>query len=330
MTQRFGWTGRDDPGDGTMTKRWHHVVRRFTEDFDHDDCIGGIVGFACDLGVERNQGRLEARLGPDAVRKELAGLAWHGGQGTLIDYGNISLPETTPVGDPLAAGQAKLGEQVDAALRRSGPALVIGGGHETAVGSFGGLLEYYADQPGQRLGIINLDTHFDLREPGSDGATSGTPFHQIRQTLEARGQEMNYLCLGIAETSNTLELFDRARRWGAGYLLDRELRPHLMVPVWPKIDNLLEHCDVLYLSLDLDVLPHWQMPAVSAPAAHGVGIEVVEDIIEYLADKRGAGKVSWPLSDVVEFNPQFDQDGRAARVAARLCAKLMRAMMIGI
>ncbi len=58
MTQRFGWTGRDDPGDGTMTKRWHHVVRRFTEDFDHDDCIGGIVGFACDLGVERNQGRL--------------------------------------------------------------------------------------------------------------------------------------------------------------------------------------------------------------------------------------------------------------------------------
>jgi formiminoglutamase len=138
--------------------------------------------------------------------------------------------------------------------------------------------------------------------------------------LEERGQQLAYLCLGVSETANTRALFERADAWGVDYVLDRDMRPHLLDQVKAKIDQFLSRCDVLYLTIDLDVLPHWQMPAVSAPAAYGVGIDVIEDIITHLAH---AG-IDWPLTDVVELNPKLERDGTGARVAARLCDHAVR------
>ncbi len=325
MNKQFEWTGRSDPEDGALAKRWHHAVRAVGPDGETPSPMAGLVGFACDLGVERNKGRVGAAAGPDAIRKALANLAWHGGDGVIGDFGTVGLAEGD--GDPLERGQDDLGRRVDEALRRAGPVLVLGGGHETAAGSFNGLLRFLDGQPSRRVGIINLDAHFDLRTPGENGASSGTPFHQIHQAAQERGMDFRYLCLGVAETSNTQALFERCRDWGVGYRLDSQVRAASMEGVRRDIDEFLADCDVLYLSVDLDVLPHWQMPAVSAPAAYGVPIDVIEDIVDHLAAKKAAGDIDWPLADVVEFNPAFDADGRAARVAARLCDKILRAIL---
>ncbi|MPN36614.1 Formimidoylglutamase [bioreactor metagenome] len=75
----------------------------------------------------------------------------------------------------------------------------------------------------------------------------------------------------------------------------------------------ISEVDKLYLTVDLDVLPVGEMPAVSAPAALGVPLATLLKLIEPVCR---SGKLQ--AVDVVEFNPRFDNDGRSARVAARL------------
>lgn len=313
MSKQFTWTGRVDPEDGEYAKRWHQIVTTSPQ----PDNFASLIGFPCDLGVRCNKGRPGAEQGPDAIRAALANLAWHGMDGHIYDRQN------TPVGLDLAQAQIKLGEEVERALKEDTKVVVLGGGHETAVGSFTGLLNYLKKDTNASIGIINLDAHFDLRKPGKNGISSGTPFYQIHEMLAQRGQKMKYLCLGISETSNTKALFERSRKWDVQHMLDTEIRPHMLTQVTDKIDHFLESCDHLYLTVDLDVLPHWQMPGVSAPASYGVSLEIIEDIIIHLATKQ----IKWLLSDLVEFNPKHDIDQHGAKTAARLCNKIIRAMI---
>ena len=49
-----------------------------------------ILGYACDEGVKRNEGRIGAALGPDAIRKQLAKLPNHLRKNTLVlDTGTV-------------------------------------------------------------------------------------------------------------------------------------------------------------------------------------------------------------------------------------------------
>jgi len=72
-------------------------------------------------------------------------------------------------------------------------------------------------------------------------------------------------------------------------------------------------CDHLYLTIDLDVLPAFEAPGVSAPAARGVPLGLIEPLIETVRD---SGKLR--LADIAELNPDYDIDHRTARAAARL------------
>ena len=83
--------------------------------------------------------------------------------------------------------------------------------------------------------------------------------------------------------------------------------------VIPQIEHLIARYDRLYLTIDLDVLPACEMPAVSAPAALGVPLATLLRIVEPLCR---SGKLQ--AVDLVEFNPQYDIDSQGARAAARL------------
>lgn len=307
----FKWNGRHDPEDGSNAKRWHHAVNGQNA----TDSIG-LIGFACDIGVERNKGRIGAAEAPNILRAALANLAWHG-KTEICDYGTIRT-QTNISEDPLLSAQTALSEKVAEALSQSGKVIILGGGHETAFGSFLGL-NAHTDK---RIGIINLDAHFDIRLKGENGYSSGTPFTQIRQVMQEQGQDFQYMVLGISRTGNTKALFNRADEWNMRYIEDKDISAETLPEVYKAIDAFLNTIDVLYLSLDLDVLPHWQMQAVSAPSGFGVDVALIEEIIRHI----GKSSVHWPLSDVVEFNPSLDTNGCSARSAARLIDTIAREM----
>lgn len=66
------------------------------------------------------------------------------------------------------------------------------------------------------------------------------------------------------------------------------------------LDAFIARCDHLYLTIDLDVLPAAVMPGVSAPAARGVELAVIEPLIAHI---RASGKLR--LADLAEYNPNW-------------------------
>lgn len=306
------WQGRDD-GDGREHRRWHQQVQLTMAGDGLRGRDGGValVGFASDEGVRRNGGRPGAAAGPDALREALAPLALHTDL-PIFDAGTVVVE-----GEDLEAGHEAVGGLVAELLDAHDLVVVLGGGHETAWGSYLGRTR--ADRlQDARVGVLNLDAHFDLRE--AERATSGTPFLQMATTDAEAGRIFDYTIIGIAEPSNTAALFDKADELGVSYVLDIDCGASHLGEVLNVVDDLLTRVDVVHLSIDLDVLPAAVAPGVSAPAAYGVPVEVIEAVCRQVA---ASGKLA--LLDVVELCPPMDVDSRTARTAARLVTTCVHA-----
>jgi formiminoglutamase len=305
------WSGRFD-GDGTEHRRWWQAVSPYVPGaalpINSGLAPAVILGFASDEGVRRNKGRTGAAAAPAAIRAALGPLAFHLDR-SVADAGDIVVADGA-----LEAGQARAGQAVAAMLDAGRLTVVLGGGHETAFASYLGVAGSEAVRGGRRLGILNLDAHFDLRaEPLP---SSGTPFLQMAHAEAAAGRDFRYAVVGISQPNNTQALFNTADRLGVQYLLDEDCTAER---VRMFVANFMDSVDVLYLTIDLDVLPASVAPGVSAPASYGVPLPVISAVCRQVAD---SGKLLH--LDVAELNPEFDLDGRTARVAARLVNTLLR------
>lgn len=84
------WQGRDDRAESPNALRLFQTITlsaAFSPENYREQIA--LLGFACDEGVKRNQGRTGAAGAPDALRKALANLASHQGHDRLVDLGNI-------------------------------------------------------------------------------------------------------------------------------------------------------------------------------------------------------------------------------------------------
>ena len=167
-----------------------------------------------------------------------------------------------------------------------------------------------------RIGIINFDAHLDIRQ--SDVATSGTPFRQIAEHLEAQDQPFHYCCIGVSRFSNTAALFDRAEQLGVHIISDEDCTNKKWKKLAAQIETFINDVDVIYLTIDMDCLPASVVPGVSAPAAYGINLAFVERAVKRI---MASGKVK--VADIAEINPTFDIDARSCKVAARLLATII-------
>lgn len=317
MIQAFDnslWTGRDDSQElGDVRRLFQIVEGARPEHVPPQSSV--LLGFACDAGVARNKGRIGSALGPSAIRKILAGLPAHHFQ-KLFDCGNVVCKE-----DDLESAQQQLGQEVSMLLARDCVPVILGGGHEIAWASYLGLKPWLENQEvltgrARKLLILNLDAHLDLRS--SRPANSGTPFDQIASDCLHDNRCLRYACWGVSVLGNTPALFERAAQIHADIILDHQLQERHLDLALSRLDRLLAEADDVYLTIDLDVFPASVVPGVSAPAAFGVPLSVVEALA--IRVKR-SGKMR--LADIAEYNPVFDIDQHSARVAARLAWMLL-------
>ena len=336
-THNFVWTGRNDLEDGELGTRVHHITKQVQSTDLHNglnDNTVALVGFASDAGVARNKGRVGAKQAPNLIRKALANMAWHN-DARVSDLGDIKCND-----DQLEVSHKQCADVIANALSTS-KVITLGGGHEVAWASFQGLAEHLNQTAHShksdglhnaqsvhkpKIGIVNFDAHFDLREFESDIAdvkpSSGTPFNQISEYCHAHQWPFQYACLGVSAASNTKALFNKADQLGVWYEHDRDITQVNQTAQLVKLQKFIADCDYLYLTIDLDVFPAATAPGVSAPAARGVSYEALAPFLEQIF--KHSEKLI--IADIAEYNPDYDVDGQTARLAARLCWYIASAM----
>ena len=302
------WTGRVDSEDGELGIRIHQVISDYDKFESSSVQPKVLLGFCSEEGVERNKGRIGAKNSPDLIRKSLANLPLHFSETDFIfDAGNISCDDKN-----LESAREEQINQVDKIIQQNHFPIIIGGGHETALGDFLALAKSY-----KNIGIINLDAHFDLRMPNPQ-STSGTPFYEMAKYCEENKLTFNYMPIGIQELGNTTALFARAEKLNVNFILADEIHFNLNLTL-DKIREYIAQFDAIYVSLDMDVFDVAYAPGVSATTINGLSPFQVKYILKVLMNSN---KVK--LFDLVEYNPQFDVDNSTSKLAAQMIYEILR------
>ncbi len=112
---------------------WHQEIEAaHIEDINSKKNINiGLVGYVCDEGVRRNQGRIGARKGPKSIRNKLGKLPIHHTGKKIIDFGDVICLDTY-----LEDCQKALSKTISKLIKHNVLPIAIGGGHDIAYRQF--------------------------------------------------------------------------------------------------------------------------------------------------------------------------------------------------
>ncbi len=308
------WKGRVDNPEDIDSFRMHQIVQLVDltnlSSVDKKSSKSNIcfVGFNCDEGVIRNLGREGAKHGAKYIRREFANLpVTFGTKMEIFDAGDIDC-----VDGNMEEAQEQLKIAVSLLIDNGYFPIVLGGGHELALGNYNGIVDFF-DKNGKNkpsLGIINFDAHFDLR-PYKNQGSSGTMFTQIADRCAEQSHPFSYMCLGVQASSNTISLFKKADLLGVKYILGKDFVEPNFESISKTIDEFIDKHELIYFTLCSDVINASFAPGVSAIQPFGMNAEVVLTFIKQIF--RSKKVVSF---DIAEVSPRFDQDNRTAKLIA--------------
>ncbi|MGG0643190.1 formimidoylglutamase [Sporosarcina gallistercoris] len=307
------WSGRIDDVTNRAAFRLHQAMQLNAPKESATSPTCALIGFSSDEGVRRNNGRVGAANAPDSLRIELAKLPWRQpANHHIVDLGTISCED-----GKLEEAQRELGQTVYESLTANHIPVILGGGHETAFGHYLGVREFAG--PEAKIGVINIDAHFDLRSY-SQQPSSGTMFKQMLDLNE----NTSYYVLGIQEFGNTQLLFDEADRLGVSYITERQLEELPVEQIYTQLHQFIATQDYIMLTLCSDVLDAAAAPGVSAPSPFGLSPKQVRELIRMVASARKT------LSfDISEINPLLDEDGRTVKLGAYLANEAIVSLLGG-
>ena len=168
--------------------------------------------------------------------------------------------------------------------------------------------------PLDKVGLVTLDAHFDMRETHS-GLSNGNP---VRALIEDGLPGANVVQVGLASFANSRKMHDDALAAGNLVITIGEVRRQGM---WMAIDRALEHvahCEALVVDCDIDVIDRSQFPA--APGARPGGM-AAHDF--FYAVRRLASDPRVRVIDLTEWDPPLDTTDLSALTAARWVAECL-------
>lgn len=243
-----------------------------------------------------------AALAPPRIREVL-----HSGETNLASEPGLDLgrePRLHDVGDlALGRGAAALAQiegAVVALLERGARVLSLGGDHALTLPVVRAYARHY-----QGLNLLHLDAHPDLYDEfEGDRYSHACPFARImEERLVAR-----LVQVGIRAMNEHQRV--QAARWDVTVVDMRHWQPGLELPLEGPT----------YLSLDLDVLDPAFAPGVSHHEPGGLSTREVLRLLHGL-------QVPIVGADIVEFNPERDQVGMTAMVAAKFVKEIVSIML---
>lgn len=289
------WHGRFDSNEDIDLRIWQ-IVKPFDDvSKEYGICF---VGYDTDDGIKRNQGRIGAEKGSNAIRKAIQSFPIVENL-KIYDYQNLK-------NKVLEEAQKEYSLKISNVIKKGIFPIGLGGGHDIAFASYSGIRKAYPDK---KIGIVNFDTHLDMR-PYDNGATSGTSFKQI---LDG-DKNVKYSIVGFKKQGNTKRLIDTAKNYNV-LILDEEDDEKF---INDELKKYLADADILYVTFCMNVFNASDAPGVSAPTIMGLDPKKGKRILREIMD---TGKVV--CIDFAEVNPEYDIDSRTAKLAGSLIYDIM-------
>ena len=152
----------------------------------------------------------------------------------------------------------------------------IGGDHSITAMMVKGL---HKVRPDERIGILQFDTHFDLRDMSDNGPSNGTPMRNVIESGVVRGSDMYNI--GLHGFFNTKDLKEYADVHGVNYITLRNTRKKgFEATVLESLEALASKVDIIYLTVDMDCLDIAYAPGVPASTPGGMTTaELLEGVL---------------------------------------------------
>ncbi|MFM8347174.1 MAG: arginase [Bacteroidota bacterium] len=211
--------------------------------------------------------------------------------------------------------------------------IVLAGDHSTAYGTIAGIKKAF---PRKRIGVIWIDAHADLHSPYT---TPSGNMHGMTLAMACdidnleckvnnpRGETIEYWeqiqQVGVAgakvypEDIVMISLRDLEKaenylinKYGIGFIETEEVRKQGAVEAATRALQLLDHCDLIYVSFDVDSIDSRFSSGTGTPVPNGLTPEEAKVLNATLA---GDPRVCvWEMAEV---NPTLDTENRMSETA---------------
>jgi formiminoglutamase len=161
----------------------------------------------------------------------------------------------------------------------------------------------------QRVGLLTLDAHFDLRDTDC-GLTNGNP---VQALLEDGMPGAHIAQIGLAPFANTKKAHDKAKVAGIYVAAAAACRAEGLVAIAKNaLARLAARCDVIHVDFDIDVIERAQVPGAPGARPGGVSPQEFFDATRIICAHPKVRCV-----DLTEFDPSLDVAAISALTAAR-------------
>jgi formiminoglutamase len=173
----------------------------------------------------------------------------------------------------------------------------IGGDHSITAMMVKGMQQA---KPSEKIGILQFDTHFDLRDMSDNGPSNGTPMRNLIESGVVEGSNMYNI--GLHGFFNARDLKQYADDKGVNYFTLRTARKKgIAATVQQCLVELLLKVDTIYVTVDMDVLDIAYAPGVPASTPGGM---TTEELLEGVLTAAKHPKVK--AMDIVCLDPVKD------------------------
>jgi arginase len=223
--------------------------------------------------------------------------------------------------------------------------LIIAGDHSTAYGTIAGIKKA---NPKARLGVIWIDAHADIHSPYTtpSGNMHGMPLAMACnidnlecKVNDPRGETLEYWeqikNVGMPDAKiypeDIVYIAVRDLEKPENYLINKyninfveadEVKKLGAVKTADNVLKMLDHCDMIYVSFDVDSMDSRISTGTGTPVPNGLTVEDAKELNVELA--KSPKLVAW---EIVEVNPTLDTENRMAESAFEILEATAKAII---
>jgi arginase len=223
--------------------------------------------------------------------------------------------------------------------------LIMAGDHSTAYGAMAGIKKA---NPQARLGVIWIDAHADFQTPytTASGNMHGMPLAMAcgidnleckvndprGETLEYWEQIKNVGMPGpkiypediVFVSVRDLEKPENylVNKYNINFIETEDIRKHGAVKIAARALEMLDHCDLIYVSFDVDSMDSRISTGTGTPVPNGLTVDEAKVLSVELV--KSAKVCAW---EIVEVNPTLDTENRMAESAFEILEATARSIM---